>query len=160
MRNGSCVRFRRQRGIAYVGVMVLVAITALGLMEAGSIWKTTRQRERETELLAVGSEIRHAIGEYYQAGPGEMYPKSLEALVEDKRAPTARHHLRRLYADPLSGKTDWGILKTPDGAIRGVYSVAEGRPLKQGGFREADESFANASSYEDWKFVYQPQVQR
>ena len=145
-----------ERGFAYVGVLVLTAVIGIGLMQAGLVWSKQRQRERETELLFVGGQIRLAIERYYRAPPGSQYPRLLDALVEDKRSPNVQHHLRRLYADPMTGKPDWGIVKAPDGGIIGVYSQASGMPLKQGGFPLADEAFSGKNSYRDWVFVYRP----
>ncbi len=145
-----------ERGFAYVGVLVLIAVIGVGLMQAGLVWSKQRQRERETELLFIGSQIRLAIERYYRAPPGSQYPRSLDALVEDKRSPSVQHHLRRLYADPMTGKPDWGIVKAPDGGIIGVYSQASGTPLKQGGFSLADDAFFGKNSYRDWVFVYRP----
>lgn len=163
MRNGNRVlrNVRRmpagsERGFAYIGVLVLTAVIGIGLMQASLVWSKQRQRERETELLFVGSQIRLAIERYYRAPPGSQYPRSLDALVEDKRSPNIQHHLRRLYADPMTGKPDWGIVKAPDGGIMGVYSQAPGKPLKQGGFALADEAFSGKNSYRDWVFIYRP----
>ena len=47
-----------ERGFAYVGVLVLTAVIGIGLMQAGLVWSKQRQRERETELLFVGGQIR------------------------------------------------------------------------------------------------------
>jgi hypothetical protein len=47
-----------------------------------------------------------------------------------------------------------GTVKDPAGAIVGVYSKAEGKPLKSGKFNEEDKAFDAAVAYADWKFVY------
>jgi hypothetical protein len=47
-------------------------------------------------------------------------------------------------------------MEAPGGGIMGVYSLAERRPVKSGGFSREDESFADAVSYGDWKFFYTP----
>jgi type II secretory pathway pseudopilin PulG len=147
----------RERGIVYMGVLVLIAVLGFGIMEAASVWSTTLRRQQEAELLFVGAQYRDAIAHYYQSAEGSRYPDSLEALLEDKRVPYTLRHLRRLYPDPLTGKADWELVKSPEGGIMGVYSKAPGKPLKQGGFDTADQEFAAKSSYEDWQFVYLPQ---
>jgi hypothetical protein len=62
-------------------------------------------------------------------------------------------HLRRLQADPLTGR-EWGVVKAPDGGVMGVYSVSEGKPLKTGGFRLKEARFEGATSYREWVFSY------
>jgi type II secretory pathway pseudopilin PulG len=162
MRSGrACGKGRaarsRERGIVYMGLLVLIAVLGLGIMEAASVWSTTKRREQEAELLFVGGQYRDAIAHYYQSAQGSAYPESLEALLEDKRVAYTLRHLRRLYPDPLTGKTDWELVKSPKGGIMGVYSKALGKPLKQGGFDRPNQEFAAKDSYQDWRFVYLPQ---
>ncbi|AZQ51005.1 type II secretion system protein [Burkholderia cenocepacia] len=147
---------RGQRGIAYLGVLMLVAALGLGMTQAARIWTTVQQREREAQLLFVGDQFRAAIATYYNAAGGSRYPASLDALLEDRRAlPTVRH-LRRLYADPLTGSAQWGLVKAPDGGIMGVFSEAPGRPLKRQGFPARYDAFGDSGAYSEWAFVYLP----
>lgn len=147
---------RGQRGIAYLGVLMLVAALGLGMTQAARVWTTVQQRDREAQLLFVGDQFRAAIASYYNAAEGSRYPASLDALLEDRRGlPTVRH-LRRLYADPLTGSAQWGLVKAPDGGIMGVYSEAPGRPLKRQGFPARHEAFGDSDAYGEWAFVYLP----
>ena len=155
MRNGKAPR-PRNAGFAYLSVLLLVMAIGIGVMEAASLWHTTRKREQEEELLFVGDQIRDAIAHYYGSGQGSRYPDSFDALLKDPRLSHTLRHLRRLYLDPLTGKDDWGIVKSPDGGIMGVYSQGRGKPLKQGGFDAGHEGFADKNSYKDWQFVYLP----
>ncbi|WP_175881556.1 type II secretion system protein [Burkholderia sp. BCC0044] len=151
-RGGLC----KQRGIAYLGVLMLVAALGLGMTQAARIWTTVQQREREAQLLFVGDQFRAAIASYYNAAGGSRYPASLDALLEDRRGlPTVRH-LRRLYADPLTGSTQWGLVKAPDGGIMGVFSEAPGQPLKRHGFPARYDAFGDSGAYSEWTFVYLP----
>lgn len=34
---------------------------------------------------------------------------------------------RGIYADPFSGKAQWGLVAAPQGGIAGVYSLSAGR---------------------------------
>ena len=52
----------------------------------------------------------------------------LSDLLDDTRQGEPRHHLRRLWADPITGGP-WGLLRTEDGRIRGVYSNSPNKPL-------------------------------
>ena len=144
---------RRQRGFTYVTVLFLVAMMAGGLALAGEVWHTSAMREKEADLLHVGNEYRKAIERYYVSGP-RQYPKSLADLVKDPRQPGTVRHLRRLYPDPITGKDEWGLVKSNDGGIAGVYSTSEAAPLKTGGFGVRDASFEGKTKYADWQFVY------
>ena len=142
----------RQRGFGYL--LVLFALAALGLSLAGTgqVWHTTSQREKEADLLFVGNQYRRAIESYYKQSPDavKQYPLKLEDLLEDKRFPTPKRHLRQLYRDPMTGSADWGLLKVAD-SIVGVYSTSEGSALKTK-FMERDAAFAGTSRYAEWVF--------
>ncbi|WP_246500280.1 pilus assembly FimT family protein [Pseudomonas cyclaminis] len=102
---------QHQHGSVFMGMLVTVAVVAVMLMEAGTLWSSVLQRERELELLARGNEIRRAIGLYY--AHGSTFPRSLEDLVLDRRQPTIKRYLRRVYTDPLTGNADWGVVPGP-----------------------------------------------
>lgn len=142
--------------------MVLVGVTLLGLMAgiAGSSWKTIVQRGKEEDLLWKGSQLRKAIGHYYEtshagsAAP-KAFPSELEFLLEDPRSLETKRYIRRLYPDPMSGE-DWDLIRDPVGRIMGVRSKSNKRPFKQSGFSEDNKSFAGQQSYRGWQFIYQP----
>ncbi|MFC3941889.1 type II secretion system protein [Pseudomonas gingeri] len=144
-----------QHGSVFMGLLVSVAIVAVMMMEVGVLWSTRLRREREAQLLAQGEEIRRAIGLYYEQ-PGRQYPKTLQDLLLDRRQPTTQRYLRRVYPDPMSGTTDWGVIAGPGETIMGVFSQAAGQPLKQGNFRHHQESFTGQRSYQGWQFLYRP----
>ena len=146
-----------QKGFTYLTVLFVVAMMAGGLALAGEVWHTSAMREKEADLLHVGNEYRKAIERYYVSGP-KQYPKSLADLVKDPRQPGTVRHLRRLYPDPITGKDEWGLVKSNDGGIAGVYSTSEAAPLKTGGFAVRDASFEGKTKYSDWQFVYAPQA--
>lgn len=143
-----------QRGFTYMMVLVLVAAMGAGLAVVGTAWSTRAQREREEELLFVGQQFRAAIESYAKASAGAPeFPRTLEDLVEDRRAPTPRRHLRRIYRDPLTGTPDWGLVLQGD-RIVGVHSRSAAKPFKTAGFAGGDEAFASAATLAEWRFVY------
>jgi len=146
----------KQRGFTYLTLLFMVAILAGGAALAGEVWETSAKREKEAELLHVGNEYRKAIERYYLSGPQRQYPKDLGDLVKDPRQPGTVRHLRRLYADPITGKDQWGLVKSADGGVAGVYSLSEAAPLKSAGFAVRDASFEGKTKYADWQFVYAP----
>ncbi len=79
-------------------------------------------------------------------------PRSLEDLLKDPRLPGLRRHLRQLYADPLTGKEQWGLVKDSKGSILGVHSLAEGKPVQRTGFEPQLGSFEDAENYRQWVF--------
>ncbi len=147
---------RRVRGVVLLAFLLALALAGLGAMIAMDVWSVTRQREREQELLFVGHQYRAAIRDFYLAGPpgaGRALPTSLDMLLDDSRYPVPVHHLRRLYPDPITGSTDWGLLMVGD-RIMGVYSKSEAPPIKQKGFAPIDASFEERTSYQDWVFAF------
>lgn len=147
---------RRQSGITYLAVLVLVAVMGAVLAATGIIWKTTQQREKERELLFVGDQFRTAILLYYEksAGRGKQYPKTLNDLLQDDRAPAMQRHLRKIYIDPMTRKNEWGLVPAPNGGIMGVYSLSEEEPIKSGNFSLANKAFEDKTKYSEWQFVY------
>ena len=145
----------KQQGFTYLTLLFMVAILAGGAALAGEVWETSAKREKEAELLHVGNQYRKAIERYYLSGP-RQYPKDLADLVKDPRQPGVVRHLRRLYPDPITGKEEWGMVKSADGGIAGVYSLSEAAPLKSAGFAVRDASFEGKTKYSDWQFVFAP----
>lgn len=149
-------RYRRSSGgAALLLTLFLVAVLGVLLTVAGKVWRTETQRAREADLLWIGNQYANALAAYYMASPSQTreYPRSLRELLLDSRHPNMVRHLRRLYADPMSVGSEWGLIRTADGRIVGVHSLSEGKPLKQGGFDKANEQFAGAASYSAWKFI-------
>jgi type II secretory pathway pseudopilin PulG len=145
------------RGFTYLGLMLFMVIAGIGLAMAGKVWHTEVQREKERELLFVGDQFRQAIGSYYENTPSgaKQYPLSLEQLLNDDRFPNMKHHLRRIYIDPMTGQAEWGLEKQGE-RIVGIYSLSQQHPLKTAGFVPEYEFFAQASQYQAWRFSHIP----
>ncbi len=147
-----------QGGFTYVGILLTVAAAGVILALAGEVASTEAKRMREDDLLFAGTQIRTAIQRYADRGrrmqPGlSPYPASLVDLLEDRRGGSVERHLRRLYADPMTGTADWGLVRDPNGGIVGVYSRSTGRPLKVHGLPDGLESEQPIRSYSDWRFI-------
>jgi type II secretory pathway pseudopilin PulG len=149
---------RRQEGFTYLTALFLVAVVGAGLAATAEIWSHARQREKEAELLWIGNQFRQAIGLYYQRSPGAVkrYPEKLEELLEDRRYLSMQRYLRRIYADPITGKAEWGLVTAPGGGVMGVYSLAPGKPIKTGLVETRGTMLEGASRYAGWRFVYEP----
>ena len=63
-----------------------------------------------------------AIGSYVESTPGlaKTFPERADELIEDRRHPTIRRHLRELYANPMSGDHRWEFVIGGDLRIHGV----------------------------------------
>ena len=147
----------RQAGFTYMGVLMLIAIAGIGMAGVGIVWQQNAQRENEKEQLFIGDEYRKAIGSYYESSPStaKQFPQSLDDLLLDKRLPNTKRHLRKLYADPMTRNTQWGLIKQ-QAQITGIYSASKLTPIKKFGFANQYESFSTALEYNEWKFNYLP----
>lgn len=144
------------RGAALLVVMVVVVLLSLATLVPLRNEQQAMQRERERELLFIGEQFRQALASYAAASPvgTRKTPGSWADLLEDKRFPNARRHLRRVYSDPMTGQADWSLLRQ-NGGIVGVASSSARAPLKRSGFAAVEPQFVDAASYADWKFVPQ-----
>ena len=161
MRNGKrraggydlrSTRPTRQRGAILLLVLVWMSILPLLLLAAADGWEMRLRHERETELLFIGGEFARALASYQNSHPSGASPASLDDLLRDRRGLVERHHLRRLYYDPITGRNTWGLKYAPDKRIEGIYSLSDQAPLKQAGFPKALQGLEKKSSYRDWVF--------
>jgi type II secretory pathway pseudopilin PulG len=149
-----------ERGFSYLVLLFAVAIAAAGMAGTGIVWHTALQREKEAELLFIGNQFREAITSYYLRMLARQYPLSLEDLIKDPRFPDTVRHLRKLYRDPITGTTDWGLIAAPGGGIMGIYSKSELAPLKRADFdaqnlelEDRARLLGDKLAYKDWHFV-------
>lgn len=146
---------RAARGFTILWALMTVALMGIYLAQAGRMWSTEIRRAKEEDLLRKGDAIRKAIQSYVRADSSGTYPKSFAELLSDPRVSFARRHLREAYPDPMANG-EWHLILGPGGELYGVYSNAEGVPLKQDGFPDEYASFSLQKSYQEWKFVYYP----
>jgi type II secretory pathway pseudopilin PulG len=147
---------RCQGGFTYLGLIILV--TVIGLVGAATLKVDSllQRAAAEEELLAVGAAFSAALESYAAATPqGQpLQPPSLQELLRDPRTPGLRRHLRKIFVDPISGGTEWGIVWLGDRVgVVGVYSLSQARPLKVGNFEQRFTGFENKEHLSDWKFV-------
>lgn len=145
-------------GFAYLWLLFSVAVVGLGTSLAMEIHATATQRDKEKELLAIGSQFRQAIGRYYETqiqGKKSEYPNTLEELLLDPRSVSPRRYLRKIYVDPMTGKSDWGLIKF-GGKVVGVHSLSEAAPIKLSGFKADDSMLNGKQKYKQWAFTYPP----
>lgn len=145
-------------GFTYIALLIAIAVMGVFLALAGEVWHVAMQREKEQELLFVGHQFRRAIDQYArhaQVG-STRFPMALEDLLKDPRTPNTQRYLRKIYNDPMTGNSNWGLIKGQSGEIFGVYSLSEEEPLKKHNFSFADVTFEDKMKYAEWVFMSSP----
>lgn len=157
MRNGKHPG-ATQAGFTYIALLIIVAMIAAGATAALGAGAALQQRETEAELLAIGLEFRQALQSYADATPAGQptEPREMAELLRDPRYPGVRRHLRRIYPDPLTGQSEWGIERFPDGRISGMHSLSKTPTLRRTGFPAGLEGLENAESHDAWVFAMMP----
>jgi type II secretory pathway pseudopilin PulG len=133
--------------------IAVIGIAAAGAAQVGAIYQ---RRMAEKELLFVGGEFQRAFISYAQATPARQLtqPRTLDELLRDPRYPNVVRHLRKIYADPMTGKADWVLVMSPDGqTIIGVRSASTERPIQIANFPFEFDKFAGKHRYSDWIFM-------
>ena len=146
----------REAGAAYLMLLLLIMVMGLGLVAVSEVWHTTIRREKEQELLFVGNQYRQALELFYAQTPGghkQRYPATLENMLKDPRVPGTKRYLRKIFADPITGSKDWGLLRAPGGGIIGVYSMSIEEPIKKSNFGRLNNAFEDKKRYKDWVFI-------
>lgn len=148
----------RECGVGYLFMLLLVFLLSLGVGKAMDVYSTSAQRERETELVQVGSLYREAIKDYYLSAPNgqHRYPTQLEDLLKDSRHLVTRRYLRQLYRDPMTAKA-FTPLVAPQGGIWGVASTSDKLPMRSQppiGVLAKESVEPHKRRYQDWQFVY------
>jgi type II secretory pathway pseudopilin PulG len=156
MQRGIGKRHTAQGGYAYLALMISIAIIGVAAAAEVQLGAIYERRMAEKELLFVGGEFQRALLDYATASPlGQAtQPRTLDDLLRDPRYPNVVRHLRKLYADPMTGKADWVLVKSPDGqTIVGIHSSSKARPIQIAHFPLEFQGFNDKRSYEDWVFV-------
>ncbi len=148
----------RQRGFTYLGLIILLAVIALVGAAGLKMGSVLQRAAAEQELLDIGAAFSDALGSYAAATPKGQPPQppSLQDLLKDPRFPDTRRHLRKLFVDPITGSSEWGIMRLGGqdrGGVIGVYSLSQAKPFKQANFDARFQNFENKVHLSDWKFT-------
>jgi general secretion pathway protein G len=153
---------RRTAGFTYLEMVATAGILMILASAIMPMARVTRTRQREIELRRELRVLRTAIDEYKKsvdAGKiggtdvrlgSEGYPPDLDTLVEGVgavgRIDVKLKFLRRIPADPMSGKPEWGMRcyqDDPDETswcgqnVWDVYSLSQAKAL-------------DGTNYKDW----------
>jgi len=127
-----------QRGVTYLGVMVVIVLMGISMTVVGKQWTVVVKRDKEAELLFRGNRIKAAIEWYvadYQVRKGtrpNQYPLRLTQLVEGPK-----RYLPVVYKDPITGQ-DFDLIKI-GAEIQGVKSRSAEAPMDQVRFKQAGQ---------------------
>jgi len=143
-----------QKGFTLITLIFVILVIGISLGGAGTMWSTAAKREKEKELLFRGDAIKRAIGSYYNFTNNREYPRRLDDLLKDPRSFTAKRHLRKVYLDVMSKDGEWELILHDIGGIKGVRSKSMDEPLKRANFPDGCQAFEAASTYNDWKFIF------
>jgi type II secretory pathway pseudopilin PulG len=145
-----------QAGFAYVALLILLVILGMvgaSLLQLGVV---AHRRTAEQALLDIGAAYGDALESYRKLTPTGQpdAPTALRDLLKDPRFAAPVRHLRQLYADPITGATEWGIV-TARGqpGIIGIHSLSRAKPIKIGNFSVRFKGFESKPQYADWIFL-------
>lgn len=147
---------RTQLGFTYMGLLILLAILGIGLAAGIQAGRAMQRRSAEQALLHIGGEFADALDSYRRATPAGASdePATLDELLRDPRYPGVVRHLRKRYADPLTGRAEWGLVRAEDTKrIVGIHSLADGQPIKVGNFPARFRGLDAKTSYREWIFT-------
>lgn len=152
------MKLKHNRGFTYLGLLLFVALIGLVSSQAMVVLSTSQRSSEELELLYIGQQFQAALDSFYAATPAGQphYPDQLEDLLLDPRFAETRRHLRRIYRDPITRNTEWGLVIAAEGGIRGVHSLSIEKALKQGNFPPGLEHFSGGGHHFDWVFEHVP----
>jgi type II secretory pathway pseudopilin PulG len=145
----------KNRGFVYIGLLIGLTVIGIGLSAVSEVWYQSRQREREEELLFIGNQFRQAITRYYLESPkGSLrFPMRMEDLLQDDRSvDKSKRFLRKIYADPMTGKAEWGEIRLASGQLVGVHSLSTEAPVKVAEFSARNKDLADKTRYSEWDF--------
>jgi type II secretory pathway pseudopilin PulG len=106
-----------ESGFMLVYVVAMVAIVMIGTAVALPVMAKQLRRDKEVESMHRMEQYVRAIQLYQRACKCTNYPPTMEALEKG----TNVRFLRQEYVDPLTGKSDWRLIHTPQTTVKGFF---------------------------------------
>nr|WP_307766644.1 type II secretion system protein [Duganella aquatilis] len=134
-------------------MVAIIGMVTASTLKMGAVIQRGRA---EQQLLDIGAAYSDALQSYADATPAGMptQPRSLLELLRDPRFPGVRRHLRRIYVDPMTGGTEWGIVYLGDHVgVLAVYSLSDAKPVKIGNFPPRFAMLAGRQKISEWRFT-------
>ena len=102
MKKNEC-RFKiENKGYALLTAVLAVAIFAVMVMKARTMWETEIRRELEQELIFRGRQYVIGIENFRKKNPN-MFPQTLDELFEKKC-------IRKRFLDPMTKEGKWNVV--------------------------------------------------
>ena len=138
-------RSRTQGGFAMLFIFVMAGIVAITFYTQLPRVAFENQRNKEELLIERGEQYTRAIQLFFRQQ--KKYPNSIDDLEQFN----GKRYLRRRYTDPMTGKSEWRIIKIgPGGVFENSLTRkppgAEGKDSKEA--KEAKEKNVNTFTYE------------
>ncbi|HKC24876.1 MAG TPA: type II secretion system protein [Thermoanaerobaculia bacterium] len=149
---------KRSRGYSLVELAIVVTMILILTAMIVPVTRFQITRQKETELKFALRQMREAIDDFKRMSdqgliPVELdtegYPKTLEKMVEGVeivgQIKKKKKFLRKIPADPMTGKAEWGLRSyqdDPDSTSWGrqnvydVYSLAPGTALDKTKYKD------------------------
>ncbi|MFW5432782.1 MAG: type II secretion system protein [Methylophilaceae bacterium] len=150
----------KQKGFGYLVMLFIIAVLAVTLTTTYERRDTIVKREKEKQLLFVGSQYSEALTSYYNQSPNGFneLPKNIDELLKDNRFVAIKRHLRKRFVDPITGG-DLGLVLDDEGRIAAVYSTSNDSILQTARFDSNNPANPTAGKvtplvYSDVKFEY------
>jgi general secretion pathway protein G len=122
---------KRGCGFTLIELIVVMVIVALLVAIAAPRYFGSLQKSKETALRQTLAVTREALDKFY--GDNGKYPDSLDTLI-------AKHYLRALPVDPMTGSSSsWTVVPPDDpekGQVYDIHSGADGAGRDGKPFRE------------------------
>jgi general secretion pathway protein G len=151
------MRYRQQRGVTLLEMIIVISILLVLMGAAVPVVRVSVKRAREVELHRDLWEMRSAIDKYKEAAERNMfqvklgtegYPPDMDTLVNGVEVQGGKKlkFLRRVPVDPMTGNKDWGLRAMQDDPtseswggqnVFDVYSKSNGTGL-------------DGTKYKDW----------
>lgn len=146
---------RLSRGVGLLLVLMMLALATAGAALVAQKWSEQASREKEQELLYIGNVFAKALSSYRAATPAgaQAAPPTLQHLLQDERSGITRRHLRKLYADPITGKADWVLRRDAQGGIVGIGSRSQQAPWRRIPQQLEYTDLPAATRYAEWIFT-------
>ncbi len=135
-------RSRNQGGFAMLFIFVMAGIVAITFYMQLPRVAFENQRNKEELLIERGEQYTRAIQLFFRQQ--KKYPNSIDDLEQFN----GKRYLRRRYADPMTGKAEWRIIKIGPGGVfeNSLTRKPPGAEGKDG--KDAKEQSVNTFTYE------------
>ena len=134
----DCRESDSEAGYILLAVIFLTVILLVSLAIAAPKIAISIQRDKEMETIHRGEQYKRALKLYYQKYGS--YPTSVDQLKETNQI----RFLRKVYADPLTGKADWKPVLFGQAHVRPLGFF--GQPLMTAGMGTGASMYAVAAS--------------